>query len=240
MLDSRGHVKLLDMGLAAELGDSPSNPMSPMGSLIYMAPELLAHGVGGRHTDWWAVGFLAFELLTGRSPWASFDDKKNIKAEICSTLKNPVLPPNKLSFPVHKFIRGLLQHHVDKRLGSKSDLELNEEPFFESIDWVETGAQRASPAFIPGVKCFDLHDGYSVLEAYLSAEAKARGAHTEAHSEAGAWFVGLPTLDSRPEMKQWDRQLQQYSERSASDKRTSQFSICAFLQQDPRGRRHKV
>lgn len=51
MLDARGHVKLVDFGLACAL-TAEEGPMSPTGSLIYMAPELLSHSRGGRHTDW--------------------------------------------------------------------------------------------------------------------------------------------------------------------------------------------
>jgi serine/threonine protein kinase len=51
MLDARGHVKLVDFGLACAL-TAEEAPMSPTGSLIYMAPEMLRDAVGGRHTDW--------------------------------------------------------------------------------------------------------------------------------------------------------------------------------------------
>ena len=50
--------------------------MSATGSLIYMAPELLEHCLGGRHTDWWALGVLSHELITGRVPWSSLTNKK--------------------------------------------------------------------------------------------------------------------------------------------------------------------
>ena len=46
MLDARGHVKLIDFGLAAEIS-KPEEPVSPIGSLIYMAPELLTKGNTG-------------------------------------------------------------------------------------------------------------------------------------------------------------------------------------------------
>ena len=185
------------MGLASNLGDEQSVPMSPMGSLIYMAPELLAQKVGGRHTDWWAVGILAYELMTGRSPWSSIEDKRKIRAEIQSTLEKPVLPPRRLSFAGNKLIRSLLQHQVDKRLGSKSDLELNEAPFFKTIDWVETEAQRSSPAFVPDTKCLDTDTCDRALEVYLSREAEEAEAGN-GDSDADAWYFGLPTLDSRP------------------------------------------
>lgn len=43
MLDAKGHVKLIDFGLATEINKS-EEPISPIGSLIYMAPELLVKG----------------------------------------------------------------------------------------------------------------------------------------------------------------------------------------------------
>ena len=51
-------------------------PLSLTGSLIYMPPELLRDQLGGRHTDWWALGVLAHELMTGRTPWSSLSNKK--------------------------------------------------------------------------------------------------------------------------------------------------------------------
>jgi serine/threonine protein kinase len=51
MLDSRGHVKLVDFGLCCEL-KGPDERVSPTGSLIYMAPEMIRDHRGGRHTDW--------------------------------------------------------------------------------------------------------------------------------------------------------------------------------------------
>ena len=51
MLDGAGHVKLIDFGLACELRGF-EEPVSPTGSLIYMAPEMIRDNMGGRHTDW--------------------------------------------------------------------------------------------------------------------------------------------------------------------------------------------
>lgn len=78
MLDAAGHAKLIDFGLARDV-PSLDEPLSPTGSLIYMAPELLRESRGGKHTDWWALGVLAHELLTGRTPWSSLTDKALIQ-----------------------------------------------------------------------------------------------------------------------------------------------------------------
>jgi serine/threonine protein kinase len=136
MLDARGHVKLIDFGLACELKASPENqqpsdaplahgggqavasqPVSPTGSLIYMAPEMIRDHTGGRHTDWWALGVLAYELLTGRTPWSSLTDKKVIRKEIQTLI---VAPPRKLSPPAGQFICSLLRQDHTRRLGKRS------------------------------------------------------------------------------------------------------------------------
>ena len=52
MLDAAGHVKLIDFGLAVEVRQE-DEPVSPTGSLIYMAPEMIRDHSGGRHTDWY-------------------------------------------------------------------------------------------------------------------------------------------------------------------------------------------
>ena len=83
MLDQWGHVKLVDFGLAHKI-EGEEVPMSPMGSLIYMAPELLRDRVGGRHTDWWAVGILAYEITTGQ--WLP-------RGSSASSARNPLSTP---------------------------------------------------------------------------------------------------------------------------------------------------
>lgn len=80
----------------------------------------------------WALGIVAHELLTGRSPWSSLVNKKQIRLEI-RTLA--VSPPSFLSVAAQAFIGSLLQRNHFVRLGSVSDDELLRAPFFASIDF---------------------------------------------------------------------------------------------------------
>ena len=141
MLDAAGHVKLIDFGLARDV-PALDEPLSPTGSLIYMAPELLRASRGGRHTDWWAVGVLAHELLTGRTPWSSVTDKKVIRREI-KTLR--VGPPLRLSPPAGLLICSLLQQDPTKRLGTSNPVRSS--PFFSALDWSAAAIGELPPAF---------------------------------------------------------------------------------------------
>ena len=120
MLTNEGHVKLIDFGLCREI-QAQEEPLSPTGSLIYMSPEMLKDNVGGRHTDWWALGILAHELLTGRSPWSSLTDKKLIRKQIRTMT---ISPPQNVSGAAGQFVCQLLSHDVPRRLGTQSSSQV--------------------------------------------------------------------------------------------------------------------
>ena len=51
----------------------PPQTLQPVGSIITLAPELL-DTQGGCSVDYWCLGIVMHEMLTGRSPWKSEKD----------------------------------------------------------------------------------------------------------------------------------------------------------------------
>lgn len=66
-----GSVKLTDFGLAKLRDTAPSGPT--MGTPLYMAPEQLLNQPATPATDIYALGVIAYELLTGRRPFEGDD-----------------------------------------------------------------------------------------------------------------------------------------------------------------------
>lgn len=74
LLDREGHVRLCDFGFAATVEHSASgSAAAPLqdgcGTVMYMAPELAGKTPGLTHglpVDWWALGCVLFELVTGK------------------------------------------------------------------------------------------------------------------------------------------------------------------------------
>ncbi|PNW70838.1 hypothetical protein CHLRE_17g735550v5 [Chlamydomonas reinhardtii] len=113
-----GTVKLADFGLAINMVEE--RPVSRVGTLDYMAPEVLRCPIKqhmgmapgpttparyGFATDCWAVGVVTFELLTGLPPYAS-DCRYQAEARIIAAAPPPF--PHGMSHPARDFIRRLL------------------------------------------------------------------------------------------------------------------------------------
>jgi serine/threonine protein kinase len=150
MLDGDGHVKIIDFGLAQSVPKSSpplfERPVPLVGSLLYMPPELLRSGIGGRFTDWWAVGVIAHELLTGRSPWSSLTDQNRIRNEI-KTLQ--LRKQMSISPAANDFLAQLLRKDHKTRLGSSCLREVLSSPFFSGIDWEAMEKGETAPALTP-------------------------------------------------------------------------------------------
>ncbi len=62
-----GSVKLLDYGLISQLGSMASGKIS--GTIQYIAPETIVKGYIDESTDLYSLGVIAYELLTGVTPF---------------------------------------------------------------------------------------------------------------------------------------------------------------------------
>ena len=70
LLASDGRVKLADFGLARAVTEVTSTTTGTvLGTVAYLAPELVVRGVSDTRTDVYACGILLYEMLTGRQPF---------------------------------------------------------------------------------------------------------------------------------------------------------------------------
>jgi len=64
-----GRVVLLDFGLVTELGSPRPGDERIAGTVAYMAPEQLVDGIVTAAADWYSVGVMLYEALTGYLPY---------------------------------------------------------------------------------------------------------------------------------------------------------------------------
>lgn len=77
LLDADGHIIITDFGLSKELKDG-ARATSYCGTIEYMAPEIVSpQGGHDLNVDWWSVGVLIIELLSGQSPFSRDGEESN-------------------------------------------------------------------------------------------------------------------------------------------------------------------
>lgn len=155
LLDGRGHVRLTDFGLAgravtASWDDRSITEIS--GTAIYQAPEIFSGGGHGYVVDWWALGVLAYVLLTGHPPFPNNGSREELHSKITNDHldldKDPRL--QHVSPQCRDFISQLLQKNPALRLGSTRDAaDVKEHAFFKSIDFDALLKFETHPPFPP-------------------------------------------------------------------------------------------
>lgn len=75
LLDKEGHLVLTDFGLSKVATDSDSSCKTILGTPEYMAPEILQGEEYDYAVDWWSLGAVAYDLLTGIPPFPGNDYK---------------------------------------------------------------------------------------------------------------------------------------------------------------------
>lgn len=70
LIATDGRVKVADFGLARAITEVTATATGTvLGTVAYLAPELVALGASDTRTDVYAVGILLYEMLTGRQPF---------------------------------------------------------------------------------------------------------------------------------------------------------------------------
>ncbi|XP_014251762.1 ribosomal protein S6 kinase alpha-5-like isoform X2 [Cimex lectularius] len=157
LLDAQGHIVLTDFGLSKEFlpHETEQRAYSFCGTIEYMAPEVVRGGSTGHDiaVDWWSVGVLTYELLTGASPF-TVEGEKNTQQEISRRILRTYPPiPEDLSPEVADFITKLLVKEPRERLGGGADdaEELKRHPFFKGLNWNDLSRKAVPAPFVPKI-----------------------------------------------------------------------------------------
>ena len=148
LLDLEGHIRLTDFGLSKEAvtGSGPKGGTKTFcGTPEYLAPEILENKGHGKAVDWWSLGTLLYEMLTGLPPFYDQNMQRMYDKILHAQLRFPAY----MSTESKTLLTGLLQRKVDDRLGSGGPEEIMEHPFFDGVNWDDVLNLNTKPEFKP-------------------------------------------------------------------------------------------
>lgn len=151
MMDMDGHVKLVDFGLSKQGITNPvSGASSYCGTPEYLAPEVMqeqAMRSYGTAIDWWSLGALLYEMLTGLPPWYNRDRKKMF----AGIRGGDLMFPDHVPVDAQSLLRALLCRNPTQRLGATTEgvQQIRMHPFFASIDWDALVQKKILPPWKP-------------------------------------------------------------------------------------------
>ncbi len=104
-----------------------------LGTPEYIAPEVLLRQGHGRAVDWWSLGALLYEMITGLPPFYS----RNRETMFEKIMKAELNFPPFMSDDAKDLLGRLLIRDPKQRLGSgdRDANELKEHAFFKDVDF---------------------------------------------------------------------------------------------------------
>ncbi|KAL4915288.1 kinase-like domain-containing protein [Aspergillus aurantiobrunneus] len=160
LLDREGHLLLTDFGLSKIAVDDDDRCNSSLGTIEYMAPEVIQGKPYGKACDWWSLGALGYDLLTGSPPFKANNHAK-LQEKI---LKQKLALPYYLGPDAKDLLIRLLRKEPSKRLGyhMPKDLQtIKKHRFFRKIDWRALERRSLTPPIVPVVTDPALAENFS-------------------------------------------------------------------------------
>jgi len=147
LIDGDGHVKITDFGLSKEgLVGYNSRTNTFCGTPEYLAPEVLLGKEYSLAVDWWSLGTLMYEMLTGLPAFYDNDVQKMYRYKMRADIEMP----DEMEESAKDIILKFLDKDPDTRL--KNPEEIKAHPYFASIDWDALYNKTVETPYIPNVK----------------------------------------------------------------------------------------
>lgn len=150
VFDRRGYLKLTDFGIASEWSPGTDNHDEVSGTPGYMAPEVMLNRNHGLNSDYFALGVIAAECMTGKRPYKGKNKvvirdamlKDQVEVEITENCDWSDYPPEAADF-----INQCIKVKPTERLSGLDKVKAH--PWFQDFDWDGLISMKMSPIYIP-------------------------------------------------------------------------------------------
>ena len=150
LIDKDGHIKLTDFGLSKLCEDYSCKTKTLCGTPEYLAPEILFAKNYGIEVDWWSLGVIIYEMLSGYLPFKILRGERISK----KVYEKKIKMFSHFTNPAKDLIKKLLVINPEKRIGFN---QIKNHEFFKGINWDNIESKIIEPPFIPNVNESNLY-----------------------------------------------------------------------------------
>ncbi|XP_074594217.1 cGMP-dependent protein kinase, isozyme 1-like [Brevipalpus obovatus] len=149
LLDCGGYLKLTDFGFSKIL-EPGQRTWTFCGTPEYVAPEIILNRGHDKAVDFWSIGILLYELLTGLPPFQSADPLKTYNI-ILRGFEEIVFDEKIFSKNAINLIRRLCKENPSERIGVQKNgfHDLKRHKWFAGFDWGALVRRAIKPPIIP-------------------------------------------------------------------------------------------
>ncbi|XP_016296433.1 cGMP-dependent protein kinase 1-like [Sinocyclocheilus anshuiensis] len=150
ILDHRGYAKLVDFGFAKKIGFGKKT-WTFCGTPEYVAPEIILNKGHDISADYWSLGILMYELLTGSPPFSGPDPMKTYNIILRGI--DMIEFPKKITKNAGNLIKKLCRDNPSERLGNLKNgvKDIQKHKWFEGFNWEGLRKGTLTPPIIPHV-----------------------------------------------------------------------------------------
>uniref|UniRef100_A0A673FXF6 cGMP-dependent protein kinase 1 n=1 Tax=Sinocyclocheilus rhinocerous TaxID=307959 RepID=A0A673FXF6_9TELE len=150
ILDHRGYAKLVDFGFAKKIGFGKKT-WTFCGTPEYVAPEIILNKGHDISADYWSLGILMYELLTGSPPFSGPDPMKTYNIILRGI--DMIEFPKKITKNAGNLIKKLCRDNPSERLGNLKYgvKDIQKHKWFEGFNWEGLRKGTLTPPIIPDV-----------------------------------------------------------------------------------------
>uniref|UniRef100_A0A8C7L1D1 cGMP-dependent protein kinase n=1 Tax=Oncorhynchus kisutch TaxID=8019 RepID=A0A8C7L1D1_ONCKI len=150
ILDHRGYAKLVDFGFAKKIGFGKKT-WTFCGTPEYVAPEIILNKGHDISADYWSLGILMFELLTGSPPFSGPDPMKTYNIILRGI--DMIEFPKKITKNAANLIKKLCRDNPSERLGNLKNgvKDIQKHKWFEGFNGEGLRKGTLTPPIIPNV-----------------------------------------------------------------------------------------
>ncbi|CAJ0846890.1 9260_t:CDS:2 [Entrophospora sp. SA101] len=162
LIGADGHILLTDFSLSKQLNNTSSRANTFCGTPEYLAPEIIRGEGYSFPVDWWSLGVLLYEFLTGNTPYQGENSNEIYKNVLEKDVKYPIWMDYETKslltiiyyLQSKLFVVQLLKKDPKVRLGGGElgSQGIKNHAYFMGINWQDVYQKRLPSPYIPPIE----------------------------------------------------------------------------------------